>query len=168
LIIAEEATAEAPAWINMVSPNGESRIVAGDIGFPNDMIITPDGKTLIAAETYAKRLSAFNIEPDGSLINRKVWAQFEDVLPDGICLDAEGTVWVASPLTSEVIRVREGGEIIRSINTIMPPFACMLGGSDRKTLFILEAETPQYEEARTKKSSRIEIMEVDVAGAGIP
>ena len=157
-----------PAWITMVQPDGRTRIVADEIDFPNGTVITPDGKTLIIAETLGFRLTAFDIEPDGSLSGRRIWAQLDEETPDGICLDAEGAIWVASPRTSEVIRVQEGGEVTRRIKLSTEAFACMLGGPDRKTLFIMTATTFNPEEAQKKKSGKIEIIEVDVPGAGLP
>ena len=130
--------------------------------------ITPDGQTLIVAESLAARLSAFNIEPDGSLKNRRIWTDLSGAGPDGICLDAEGAIWVASPNRGEVLRVFEGGEVTNRIKVSTTAFACMLGGRDRRTLFIMTAETFDPELARAKRSSRIEIIDVDVPGAGLP
>ncbi len=161
----------------LVRPSGEAEVVATDMVFPNGCVITPDEKTLIVAETYAARLSAFDIQPDGSLNNRRVWAQFDDlgavrdrellmrrVLPDGICLDAEGAIWVASPnQDAEVIRVQEGGEILDRITVETLPYACMLGGDDGKTLFVLTSDLAQEGDV-----GRIETVRVAVAGAGYP
>ncbi|MBW2559996.1 MAG: SMP-30/gluconolactonase/LRE family protein, partial [Deltaproteobacteria bacterium] len=136
-----------------------------------------DGKTLIIGETLAARLTAFDIEPDGSLSHRRVWVEFDNlgllsrraeltnrVTPDGICLDAGGAVWVASPNAhSELIRVREGGEITHRFKLEHTPFACMLGGPDRLTLFVLTSS--MYERDR---AGRIETIRVDVPGAGLP
>ena len=94
----------APAAMILVSPEGETRIVAEDLAFPNGTVITPDGKTLVVAETFAQRLTAFNTEADGSLKGRRVWAQIPECAPDGICLDQESAIWVASPMTGEVMR----------------------------------------------------------------
>ena len=166
------------AEIVMVTGEGRARVVADQLVFPNGSVITPDGKTLIVAETFTARLSAFNIEADGSLSNRRVWAQFDTlpawegvddrVMPDGICLDAEGAVWVASPSTREVIRVHEGGRISQRIPTETGAYACMLGGPQRRTLFILSAETSDPIETRRRVSGRVEYVEVDVPGAGLP
>ena len=132
--------------ILLVTREGDARVVADGLAFPNGMVITPDGQTLIVAESHAARLTAFDIEPDGSLAHRRIWAQFEDqgdygasegqIVPDGICLDAEGAVWIASPNTKEVLRVREGAEITQRIVLTTIPLACMLGGLERRTLFI--------------------------------
>ena len=158
----------APAEIVLVTPDGDARVVAGDLAFPNGTVITPDGHTLIVAESFGRCLTAFQIEPDGSLTRRHLWAQLEQAIPDGICLDAEGAIWVASPGSGEVLRVREGGEVSHRIRVSTQAFACMLGGPQRRTLFVLTAETTHPDEARAKASSRVEIVEVDVPGAGLP
>ncbi len=152
----------------MVEPNGQARVVADELAFPNGTVITPDGGTLIVGETRAARLTAFDIAADGSLSGRRLWAQLDNAVPDGICLDAEGAIWVASPRSAEVLRVREGGEVTRRIGVSTQAFACMLGREDRRTLFILTAETANPEEARGKASRRVEAIEVDVPGAGLP
>lgn len=157
------------AEIILIMPDGQARVVADELSFPNGAVITRDGKTLIVAETFANRLTAFEIEMDGSLSNRRVWAQLdENIHPDGICLDAEGAIWVASPSSSEVLRVRDGGEISHSIKVETTAFACMLGGTDRRTLFILTAETHHPDETKAKASGRIEFVEVNVPCAGFP
>jgi len=158
----------APAWITLVTPDGDVRVVTDEIDFPNGTVITQDGQTLIIAESFGKRLTAFDIEPDGSLTGRRIWADLGEAGPDGICLDSEGAIWVASPFTSEVLRVRKGGEITQRIKISTQPFACMLGGPERRTLFIMTAETFNHEEARAKRSGRVEIIEVEVPGAGLP
>ena len=145
-----------------------TRVVADEMAFPNGSVITPDGRTLIVGETYGSRLTAFDIKPDGSLTGRRVWAQLEQAVPDGICLDAEGAIWVASPMSAEVLRVREGGEVTHRIKVSTQAFACMLGGPERRTLFILTAETSNPDEARAKKSGRVETVAVDVPSAGLP
>lgn len=170
-----QATPE-PAPILLVTPDGRARVVAEGLAFPNGMVITPDGRTLIVAESHAARLTAFNIEPDGSLSHRRVWAQFEDqggfgslpgqITPDGMCLDAEGAVWVASPNTREVLRVHEGAEITYRIALDAIPLACMLGGPERRTLFI--PTTGSLNPGDSKASGRIETIQVDVPGAGLP
>ena len=158
----------APAEIVLVTPDGDARVVADDLAFPNGTVITPDGHTLIVAESYGARLTSFQIEPDGSLTRRRIWAQLEQAVPDGICLDAEGAIWVASPGSGEVLRVREGGEVTHRIKMSTRAYACMLGGPQRRTLFVLTAETANPDKAKAKASGRIEIVEVDVPGAGLP
>jgi sugar lactone lactonase YvrE len=157
------------AEIILVMPDGKARVVADEMSFPNGTVITPDGKTLIAAESFAHRLTAFDIDVDGSLTNRRIWAQLDErVVPDGICLDAEGAIWVASASTSEVLRVHAGGKISHRIKIETRAFACMLGGSDRRTLFILTAATHHPNETQSRASGRIEFAAVDVPGAGLP
>jgi sugar lactone lactonase YvrE len=131
--------APKPGWIKLVTPDGELRQVADDIQFPNGMVITPDNRTLIISESFAGRLTAFDIDTDGGLSNRRVFA--DGLGPDGICLDAEGAVWVGTAGYSPV-RVAEGGEIRQRVELAenRAPFALMLGGPDRRTLFILTAE----------------------------
>ena len=157
----------APADMIAVEPNGEARVVAADLMFPNGTVITANGRALIVAESYGRRLTAFDIEDDGSLSNRRLWAHI-GIAPDGICLDAEGCVWVASPTERAVVRVQEGGEIVARLDTGRKAIACMLGGPARRTLFILTSETTQVERAVSLRSARIESVEVPIPGAGLP
>lgn len=169
----------------LVTPDGQARAVADEVFFPNGMVITPDGKTLIVAETFASRLSAFDIASDGSLSNRRVFAQLK-VFPDGICLDAEGCVWVANPTPpGGFIRVAEGGEVRDQISAqaeVDAPaphgafadgqkgragYACALGGDDRRTLFLLEGFSSRPKDA-VIGNARIRCVEVDAPGAGWP
>jgi sugar lactone lactonase YvrE len=131
---------KAPGIIALVTPDGAARQVADDIAFPNGMVVTPDDSTLIVAESFAQRLTAFDIADDGSLSNRRVWA--EGLGPDGICMDAEGAIWTdASGFGDQVVgRVREGGEVLERVHLDMSCFACMLGGEDGRTLFMLAAD----------------------------
>jgi sugar lactone lactonase YvrE len=126
-----------PGFIALITPDGSVSQVADGIEFPNGMVITPDNSTLIISESFAGKLTAFDIAVDGSLSNRRVWA--EDLGPDGICLDAESAVWTSSG-GNACVRVREGGEVLQRIELDRSPFACMLGGPDRSTLFIMAAE----------------------------
>ena len=128
-----------PGYIKLVTPDGQLRQVADDIQFPNGMVITPDNRTLIISESFAGRLTAFGIDADGGLSNRRVFA--EGLGPDGICLDAEGAVWVGIADYS-IVRVAEGGEVLQRVELRenRAPFALMLGGPDRRTLFILTVE----------------------------
>jgi sugar lactone lactonase YvrE len=142
--------------------------VADDLAFPNGCVITPDGRTLIVAESFGTRLTAFTIAPDGSLGDRRVWAQLAGVAPDGICLDADGAVWVASPLTSEVLRVRDGGAIVERIPTGDPAIACMLGGPARRTLFVLVSSSFDRDTCLARCDARVETVEVEIPGAGWP
>jgi sugar lactone lactonase YvrE len=129
----------APGVVTLVSPDGSARQVADGLAFPNGMLVTPDS-ALIVGESYAKRLTAFDIEPDGSLSNRRVWADLQDGVPDGICLDAEGAVWYADVPNQRCVRVREGGEVLQTIELDRGCFACALGGADRSTLFMVATE----------------------------
>jgi sugar lactone lactonase YvrE len=158
----------APASLIMVMPDGHARVVATQANFPNGTVITPDGRTLIVAESLDSRLTAFDIQPDGSLTGRRLWALTAPACPDGICLDAEGAIWIASPQTKEVLRIREGDQIDRRISLSRSAFACMLGGPDRRTLFILTAESFIPDETKAKMSGRVEYVKVDIPGAGLP
>ena len=129
-----------PGIIALATPDGEARQVADGIAFPNGMAITPDGSTLIIAESYGNRLTAFDIEADGGLSNRRVWADLGDGVPDGICIDAEGAVWYADVPNKRCVRVREGGEVLQTINVDRGCFSCALGGEDGRTLFIIATE----------------------------
>jgi sugar lactone lactonase YvrE len=152
----------------MVTPQGKPRVVADELTFPNGTVITPDGRTLIVGESFGRRLTAFEIAADGSLANRRVWAELGENVPDGIALDAEGAIWVASPTKSEVIRVKQGGAVTERIKVATDAFACMLGGPDRRTLFVLTAPSSDPEECRRNPSGKIEITQVEVPGAGLP
>jgi len=161
----------------LIRPGQAPCVAADDLLFPNGTVITPDGKTLIIGETYAARLTAFDINEDATLSNRRIWADFSlnakegsVPVPDGMCLDVEGAIWVASPTTASVIRVKEGGEILERIPVETNAYACMLGGEDLKTLFICtsNASGVDPEAAVKEKSGKIEIVKVDVPGAGKP
>lgn len=152
-----------------VEPDGKARVVADEILFPNGAVITPDGKTLVVAETFGNRLTAFNVKPDGSLSGRRLFAHLGDRTPDGICLDAEGAIWVACFGQQEFVRVVEGGEIEERVPVPgKAAVACMLGGADRKTLFLCTAETSLEDLHAGKSKGRIETVRVDVPGAGCP
>ena len=126
-----------PASLIRVSPDGEVSVAAPDLMFPNGCVITPDGKTLIAGETMASRYTAFAIEADGTLSGRRTWAEMPGMVPDGCTLDDQGTIWFADPVGNQVVRVREGGEILEKLPTPMGAFACMLGGDDGRDLYVL-------------------------------
>jgi len=161
-------SAQKPAELVLVEPDGACRVVAAGLAFPNGSVITPDGKTLIVGESLGHRLTAFQIEDDGSLINQSVWAELGDAVPDGIALDARNGVWVASPLSRELLYVAQGGELEQRIKCDSMPITCALGGPARKTLFVLLADSINPDECRANKSARIDVMEVAVAGAGWP
>lgn len=153
----------------VVTPDGRTNVVADGLKFPNGMVISPDGRTLIVAETFGNRLTAFDIAEDGSLSGRRVFAELEGVTPDGICLDVEGAVWVSSPSTSEFLRVTEGGTVTDRIPVPgKGAFACMLGGDDRRTLFLCTAQTTEQDLAEGKSAGWIETVRVEVPGAGRP
>lgn len=156
--------------IALVSPDGQASVVADNLFFPNGMVITPDGRTLIVGETLGHRLTAFDIQEDGSLKNRRIWAQLpETVGPDGICLDAEGAVWCANPEGKDsVVQVREGGEITDRIKVDANAYAVMLGGPERKHLFICVSASHDPAEILKNPSASFQVVEVDVPGAGIP
>jgi len=164
-----DVTKVQPAKMARVDPDGRVSVAAEDLVFPSGTMITPDGKTLIVGETFAARMTAFDIAPDGALSNRRVWAPLpERAVPDGACLDAEGAVWVASPTTNDVIRLKEGGEVLDRITADQGCFACMLGGEDRKTLYVLTAGGAGAEDTKRVRLGRIDQVRVDVPGAGLP
>jgi hypothetical protein len=126
----------APGIVALVTPQGTARLVADGLAFPNGMLVTPDNATLIVAESYGKKLTAFDIEDDGSLSNRRGWAELGDGVPDGICLDAENAVWYWDVPNQRCVRVREGGEVLQMIELDRGCTACALGGPGRRTLFM--------------------------------
>lgn len=163
-----------PTNLILVRPDEDPCVVADNLFFPNGTVITPDGKTLILGETFSSCLTAFDINSDATLSNRRVWADLSAIeegyvpVPDGICLDAEGAIWVASPSTNDVIRIEEGGSLLDKIEVDMGAFACMLGGEKGNTLFISTAKDSQEEICLREKSARIEIIEVNIPRAGLP
>jgi sugar lactone lactonase YvrE len=157
-----------PGQIICVDPDGSARLAADDARFPNGMVITPDGRTLIAAESIGMALRAYDVAADGTLRGGRSWAELPGIVPDGICLDAEGAVWVASPLTKEIVRVREGGAIANRVAVSNHAFACMLGGEDRRTMFVLTAADSVPESCRARATGRVETCRVEVPGAGHP
>jgi sugar lactone lactonase YvrE len=154
-----------PAEIILVTPDGNAQIVADNMVFPNGTVITPDDKTLIVGESYGNRLTAFDILEDGLLERRRVWAELPSKIPDGICLDAEGGIWVASPGTGKVFRVLEGGNVTHEVKVSTQPFACMLGGLDRHTLFV--ATSTAFDQTG-QINGWIETVRVEIPGAGLP
>ena len=127
----------APGTIALVAPDGSVREGAEGIAFPNGMAVSPDNSTLICAESYGRKLTAFDIGADGSLSNKRVWADLDDGVPDGICMDAEGAVWYGDVPNARCVRVAEGGDVLQTIELDRGCFACMLGGADGKTLFMV-------------------------------
>ena len=163
-----------PTNLILVRPGEEPCVVAENVFFPNGTVITPDDKTLIVGETFASCLTAFDINEDGTLANRRVWADLRSIedgytpVPDGICLDAEGAIWVASPSTNDVIRVQEGGALLDKVEVDRGAFACMLGCENGNTLFISTANDSTEETCLKERSARIEVIDVDVPRDGLP
>jgi sugar lactone lactonase YvrE len=165
------ASGKATGKIALVTPEGDAREVAGELAFPNGMVVTPDNATLIVAESFARRLTAFDIAADGSLANRRVWA---GVTGDGICIDADGAVWcsdVAPDGGGVVHRVREGGEVLDRIELDRPCYACMLGDDDGRTLFMVMAQwfgPDRIDELIEAKTGQVLTARVAVPHAGWP
>src|ERR671910_337169 len=153
----------------LVHPDGSVRQVAENIVFGNGMVVTPDNSTLIVAESWARRLSAFDIAADGGLSNRRVWADLGDAPPDGICIDAEGAVWFADVPNKRCVRVREGGEVLQTIELDRGGFACMLGGVGRRTLFMVANEWRGIEStAEEARTGQVLTAPAPAPGAGWP
>jgi sugar lactone lactonase YvrE len=157
-----------PTSLVRVDPDGSSYEAAADLAFPNGTVITDDGATLIIAESMGGRLSAFDRAADGTLTNRREWAALSGVAPDGICLCADGTVWVANALAPECVRVAEGGEILERVVTSTNCFACMLGDDDRQTLYLITAADSIAVNASKERNGFIERVRTSVPGAGLP
>lgn len=160
--------AYAGATLARVDPDGSAHVAATALRFPNGTVITPDGSTLIIAETLGECLTAFDVHSDGSLHNQRVWASLPAVSPDGICLDAEGAIWVADARAPHCIRVGEGGAILTEVATDQHVYACMLGGDDGKTLFMLAADDSSPDVVGTNRTGRILTTRVAVGHAGLP
>jgi sugar lactone lactonase YvrE len=155
--------------IVLVTPDGQSRRVADGGAFPNGMAVTPDNATLIMAESHARQLTAFDIAADGSLSNRRVWAALGDHFPDGLCIDAEGAVWFADVPNSCCARVREGGKVVQTISIDRGGFACMLGGAERRTLYITAAKWLGMDRMGEMQPDAVLLaVDVEVPGAGWP
>ncbi|XZE22354.1 SMP-30/gluconolactonase/LRE family protein [Pirellulaceae bacterium SH449] len=154
----------------LVGTDGKATVVAKDLCFPNGIVITPDERTLIVGETIGNRLSAFDINEDGSLSNRRVWAQLPSSIgPDGICLDAEGGIWCANPEGQDsVVRVCEGGVVTDRIKVDTHAYAVMLGGPERKHLFICTSASHDPAEIHRNPSASFHVVEVNIPGVGAP
>jgi sugar lactone lactonase YvrE len=153
----------------MIRPDGTVTAAADELWFPNGIAISDDGRTLIVAESGAFRLTAFDIASDGILSNRRVWAQLEaGQSPDGICLDADGAVWVALPTQRAFIRVREGGEVVETITIPLIALACVLGGPERRTLFMMSSAHTDPADCRAHLTGTVTATEVEVGGVGFP
>ena len=163
-VLADHATAD----LALVAADGTVSVAARGLHFPNGSVITPDGRTLIVGETLAGTLTAFDIAADGSLSNRRTWATIGPRIPDGIALDADGAIWVANPIAPECVRVAAGGKVLEVIDTADPCYACMLGGENGRTLFMLTAKTSVGHEAGKTPLGRLLATQVDAAHAGRP
>lgn len=158
----------APGFIVLVTPDGEVRQVADGVAFPNGMAVTPDNATLIVAESYGNKLTAFDIADDGSLSKGRVWAAVEDH-PDGICLDADNAIWYGDVGSKRAVRVREGGEVLQTVELDRGGFACMLGGPDGQTLFIVANEWGDgAEETAPKPAGQVVVARAPAPRAGWP
>jgi len=157
-----------PGMIVVVTPSGTVRRVAEDLAFPNGMVVTPDSSTLVVAESYAARLTAFDIQDDGSLANRRVWAELGDAAPDGICLDAEGAIWYADVPHRRCVRVREGGEVLQTHQLDRGGFACALGGDDRRTLLVMAARWHGVAGVEEDRTGQVLAFDAPAPGAGFP
>jgi sugar lactone lactonase YvrE len=152
----------------LVHPDGAVEVAADEMRFPNGTVITPDGATLVIGESMAGCLTAFSVDGAGRLSDRRLWAQLDGAVPDGICLDAEGAIWSACPLTGRVLRVREGGEVLDEVRASRRgAYACMLGGPERSTLLVCAADTSDPAGTGSRRGV-VECCEVDVPGAGLP
>lgn len=163
-VIADHPTAK----LACVLPDGTVRVAAPDMHFPNGTVITPDGKTLIIGETLGSRLTAFDVGAEGTLTNRRLWADLSPRVPDGIALDANGNIWIANPIAPECALIAQGGKVLEVIDTEQPCYACMLGGDDGRTLFMLTAQTSIAHEAGAAQKGKLLTATVVVPHAGVP
>jgi len=158
----------APGSLALVTPDGSARQVADGLAFPNGLVVTPDNATLIIAESYGERLTAFDIAVDGSLSNQRVWASLPGAHPDGLCLDAENAIWYADVPAKRCVRVQEGGETLQTIELDRGCFACALGGAERRTLFMMAAEFSTAASMAGTRTGQVLTVEVSVPGVGWP
>jgi sugar lactone lactonase YvrE len=159
----------APGTLALVTPDGSARQVAEGVAFPNGMVVTPDNSTLIVAESYGNRLTAFDIAANGGLSNRRVWADLHDGVPDGICVDGGNAVWYGDVPNTRCVRVREGGEVLQTIDLDRGCFACMLGGVDRRTLFLTVNEWGGAANmADGSRAGQVRAIEAPAPGVGWP
>ena len=156
-----------PTKMVVVSPDGTVRVAEDDVWFPNGSVITPEGR-LIVGETFAARYTSYALDETGMPVDRRVWAEVEGLTPDGCCLDAEGRIWSADPVARRVVLIEEGGRVLEEIPTEQSAVACMLGGHDRRTLFILTCRGTKPERVAGAGTGRIETVQVEVPGAGRP
>lgn len=164
-----EAAADfATADLALVRPDGSVDVAAPAMAFPNGSVITPDGSTLIVGQSFGGDYVAFTIEDDGSLTDRRQWAEIPGTAPDGCTMDAAGGIWFSDALGSQVVRVEEGGDVTARVSTPMPTFACMLGGDDGRTLFALCAPGSHPDECAGKGGGAIYARQVEHPRAGRP
>ena len=162
-------TGQAPtgAALALVRPDGSTLAVAEDLQFPNGAVITPDGTTLVVGETFGSRYCAFTVATDGTLSDRRIWAEVPGRMPDGCCLDTAGGIWFADAIRPEVVRVVEGGEITDAVEVPQRAFACMLGGDQGTTLFVITAPSDPQAGLRPGQGA-VWAVEVDSQHAGLP
>jgi sugar lactone lactonase YvrE len=161
--------APRPGHVVLATPDGTVRRVADDLAFPNGMAVTADNATLIVAESHGRRLTAFAVGGDGGLGGRRVFADLGEDAPDGICVDAEGAVWYATVPGRRCVRVADGGRVLQTVPLDRGGFACVLGGPDRRTLFVTAAEwCPDLPELVPAGSGQVCAAAVTVPGAGWP
>lgn len=156
----------APGIVALVTSDGSARRVADGVSFPNGMAVTPDNSTLIVAESYANRLTAFDIDTDGGLTGRRVWADLDGGTPDGICLDADNAVWYADVPNKRCVRVREGGDVLQTIDLDRGCFACTLGGPDNTTLFLMANEWGGPADVQDQEATG-QVLTSDAPAAGV-
>ena len=165
----ESVLADHPtARLARVAPDGSTEVAAADMHFPNGSVITPDGRTLIVGESLGACLTAFDIDGEGFLSGRRLWADIRPRVPDGICLDADGAIWVANPIAPECVLVAEGGAVKEVIETGDPCYACMLGGENGRALFMLTAPSSLAHEAAAAPKGKLLVASVDTPRAGLP
>ena len=157
-----------PADLVLVRPDGTAQTAATGLAFPNGMVITPDGNRLIVGETFGSGYQAFDIAADGTLSNKRQWAKIDGTFPDGCALDEDGGIWFADALGQQVLRVVEGGEVTDRVPTPQGAFACMLGGPDGNTLYIVGAPGPTPADAEGKAAGTIHAVTVPNRRAGYP
>lgn len=156
------------AAVALVQPDGTVQMAADELEFPNGAVITADGSTYIVAESFGCRFTAFDIAANGALSNRRPWAEVPGMIPDGCCLDAEGGIWFADAVGKAALRVIHGGEITHRVETKLNCFALMLGGDDRRTLFLMTAPSSSPEETQGFGLAQIETTQVEIPGIGLP
>jgi sugar lactone lactonase YvrE len=166
--VAEAAARRRPAALARVDVDGGVHVAAEGLEFSNGSVVTPGGGTLVVAESLGGRLTAFTIADDGTLVDRRVWAELPGITPDGICLDAEGAIWVADPAGGGAWRIAEGGEVLEQIAVEDRCYACLLGGPAGTTLALVTGRSSDPDRAAAERAGRVLVVEVDVPRAGLP